>query len=99
MTKTHEGWSNYATWAVNLWVSNDEGLYLEKGQRVDRALRYGARDFAEEIESWIEDMRPDLSTALAGGLYADLLSFALGEVNWRELATDWLDAAAQEASS
>ena len=23
----YEGWENYETWAVNLWLSNDEGLY------------------------------------------------------------------------
>ena len=28
-SQNYNGWSNYPTWAVNLWLSNDEGLYNE----------------------------------------------------------------------
>lgn len=26
-TKTYEGWKNYATWNVSLWLNNEEPLY------------------------------------------------------------------------
>jgi hypothetical protein len=27
MSEQHEGWTNYPTWAVNLWISNSSSLY------------------------------------------------------------------------
>ena len=35
-TKGYNGWTNYETWRVHLWLSNDEGSYnywLEEAER------------------------------------------------------------------
>ena len=102
---TYNGWSNYPTWAVNLWLSNDEGLYNEMTEAVrlvceritegdDLMSRDEIRRFevAEGTKRWVEDdLSPDLGAAFA----ADLLGYALGCVDWYEIANAWLDDLAE----
>src|SRR5690349_206052 len=101
---TYEGWSNYETWAVNLWLANDEGLYnywrervkelrAERGARsvmLPKTRKAIAADLAEELKAWADDAAP--WDSLNGTLWADLLTAALGEVDWREIADAWLDS-------
>lgn len=37
--ETYEGWKNRETWALNLWLSNDQGLYEMTRERVSGAVR------------------------------------------------------------
>jgi hypothetical protein len=97
---TYNGWKNYSTWAVNLWLSNDEPLYREAlesvrlvCERVTSPDTFGtveqARRFevAEGFKRWVEDdLAPDLGASFA----ADLLGYALGCVDWYEIAEAWI---------
>jgi|GEM_PF-998538 len=95
-TKTYNGWSNYETWAVNLWLSNEEGSYRYWTDRTRELLaeeRAGGEScstlnrLAEELkESICEEC--ELQTAC---LAADLMTAALGEVDWYEIARSFLD--------
>jgi len=94
--ETYNGWKNYPTWAVNLWLSNDEGLYNATRERAQEILsetesrsQYWtleeSRTFAlaDELKSWVTDeLAPDLGATFA----ADLLGYALDEVDWNEIA-------------
>ena len=83
---TYNGWSNYPTWCVNLWLNNDEGLYNETRAHA-RRLRSSRGDLASLLKDWVSgDLAPDLGATFA----ADLLGYAIDEVDWYEIADAWL---------
>jgi hypothetical protein len=40
----YHGWSNRETWALNLWLSNDQGLYEMTRERVAEAVNNRSLD-------------------------------------------------------
>jgi hypothetical protein len=88
---SHEGWSNYPTWAVNLWLSNDEPLYREtvRQARQECAVADTQHDAIHELAAWIRELVSDGAPHVEG-LWADLLSSAIGEVDWWEISTCWI---------
>lgn len=93
-TENYNGWKNYPTWAVNLWLSNVEGLYNETFAMAERAIEAGAEgttdtpraDLADALRDWVAEMLPDLGASFA----ADLLGYAVDRVDWHEIAEAWL---------
>jgi len=89
MTKNeYNGWYNYETWVVNLWMDNDEGSYTYWRETAIHALEDADNDkddatsaLAQMLESEHEEALPELQ-----GFAADLLSAAMSEVNWYEIA-------------
>ena len=84
----YNGWSNYETWNVKLWMDNDEGSYRYWNEQVqqlwedtDHDKDETTRKLADAIESEHTDNMPEMS-----GTYADLLGAALSEVDWYEIA-------------
>lgn len=95
--KTYNGWTNYETWAVKLWIDNDEGpqnYWQEQAEEAfDRAEpeRFFTKserallDLADALKELHEEALPELT-----GFAADLLNAAMSEVNWREIAENLL---------
>lgn len=82
----YNGYTNYQTWIISMWINNEEKLY---NYWMDRARKNGD-DYAlgEEIKKYFEeDNNPLADTA---NYYTDLLNSALGLVNWREVAQELL---------
>ena len=89
--KTYNGWTNYETWVLNMWMSNDEGswdYWLKEGMRVQ-----DVSDLSKLMKEHYEEQLPKLE-----GFAADLLNAAMSEVNWYELA-EHVDAEAKEGES
>ena len=87
----YQGWSNRATWHVNLWLSNDASAYRHwrdqveyvKTQRSDNRSRINL--LADFMRDEISGERPAIE-----GSYGDLLGAALRDVDWEDIAADWL---------
>lgn len=78
---SYQGWKNYETWCVKLWIDNEEPSYRYWRERTQEAGRDGHTQLARELKSEFEDAAPQLD-----GMWADLLGAALSEVAWYEIA-------------
>jgi hypothetical protein len=86
----YNGWTNYETWAVKLWFDNEEASYRNWTERA-RSLKGREDDacqFADELKESVAEGNP---LADESSLYADLLSAAISEVDWFEIARSYLD--------
>lgn len=102
--KRYNGWTNYETWCVHLWLSNEEGSYRywRKEARKQRSKAPSCANVTEGIWN-VEDaamfnladqMKSELEVALpieAASMFSDLLTAALSEVDWHEVAEAFLE--------
>jgi len=102
--ETYNGWANYETWVVKLWMDNEQGsqeFFREmtkevianprQGNKVLTDAEYALIDLADALKEHFEDNTPETV-----GIYADLLNAALSEVDWREIAEALLEDANEE---
>ncbi len=94
---TYNGWTNYETWAVHLWLTNDEGSYRHWTDRAE-VLHGECGDEPDESESALRQLADEIRDAVedectlpTACLASDLLATALGEVNWHEIALAFVD--------
>lgn len=84
---SYNGWSNYETWCVSMWLDNDQHHYETVREDLEG-------NTPVEVASWLEDYvgeLPEVTTVTeAGGFVCDLLGKALGNVDWQEIAESLL---------
>ncbi|MFO0888217.1 MAG: hypothetical protein U0790_03615 [Isosphaeraceae bacterium] len=88
--RKYNGWANYETWAVKLWFDNEEATYRNWMERARswKGREDDVRQFAEELEENVREVNP---LSEESSLFADLLSAALSEVDWFEIAESYLE--------
>ena len=61
LASTYNGWTNYETWNVSLWIGHDEGLYnlartcSDYFQFVDEMMAWGSKETFDGV-SWTDPM-------------------------------------------
>lgn len=102
MADGYNGWSNYETWLVNLWLG--EGIIGDL-----HGVEEQARAFAESNDSdgnfaayemgrWLKEQVTEIgcgSYPTGDGLAADLLGASLSRVDWTEIGRHYTDQAIQ----
>ena len=78
-SNTYNGWTNYATWRVNLEIF--DGMQLEDMFGDDNT---DADDIAERLKEWAEEIMENDTPD--GGLARDYALAFLADVNWHEIA-------------
>lgn len=84
----YNGFTNYETWALKLWIDNEEPNY--------KAWRAEAREILADTPDKLQavaDLRDRLQEDTEAGapeippsFYSDIMGAALGRVNWYEVA-------------
>ena len=86
VTTTYNGWTNYETWCVNLWLTNEEYSASQLEQLVDSdddPLSKRSR-----LQYWVVE---DFGVLDIEGMAGDLLGMAFERVNWQEIIENHTD--------
>lgn len=101
--RTYNGWTNYETWAVALWLDNEEPSCRYWREQAEEHRR--AAGTCEQVLKGIwtpenaakfnlaDQLKEEVTEAAPleeASLYSDLLGAALSEVNWDEIAENHL---------
>lgn len=105
--KNYNGWTNYETWNVKLWMDNSQGdqeywrdralnliaisLPTEYSSKEDNAIY----DLSDEIKESFEGQAQEImeKANASASPFMDLLNASLSEVNWREIAESLIEDA------
>ena len=82
-----------APWVTALWIDNDYGTYQHrcalaeevKNKHEEESDR--ANCLASNLKDWIEEQNPLADNA---DLFTDLLNSALSQIDWHEIAENFL---------
>ena len=85
----YNGWKNYETWNVNLWIQNDEGLYGFVRDGLESILEACANDW-ENVS--LTDLKELVRDAF-GNKTPDGVSLMDSAINWFEISDALLELA------
>ena len=100
--KKYNGWTNYETWCVNLWITNEQSsdsYWMDRaseiledclgGPDVQDGLDQARFDLADELKEHFNSTMPELGCTV----WSDLMTTSLQEVDWDEIAQHYVEDA------
>jgi len=89
----YNGWKNYETWLVALWIDNDGDADYWTERAAEIADTY---DLAKEMEGHYTERSEWVIPPQ--GMFNDLFNSALREVSWYDIAEHYINDATPEAA-
>lgn len=86
----YNGYPNYETWVMSLWIDNNESDY-DYARELARDVRgsgYERVKLGDALKGWQEESMPLVEDA---NVFADLLLHSFGRVDWVHIAGNLLD--------
>lgn len=100
----YNGWTNYETWAVSLWIDNEESTQTYWRQEAARETEQAVNCQMVEDGTWtikeaarfslaerLKEEITDTAPEMTASVYSDLLQRSLDRVNWKEIAHNLID--------
>ena len=93
----YNGWKNYETWNVKLWLDNEQGTQELQREWAEQAKATPKNEvwtreettrftLADIVKEFVEANVPDTEPSM----YGDLLGAAISRVDWNEIAENIL---------
>jgi len=91
-TQGYNGWKNYETWNMALWMDNDEGSYSYARELTREILEEYEEEgqrytLADRLKEWQEENMPELPASV----WSDLLNAGFSEIDWFEIAGNLIE--------
>ena len=102
---SYNGWTNYETWNLALWIGNEEGsseYWNDRARQIlastdeDDTPERRREDAASQLSDELENETKEGAPEVGNGFFGDILTAAIGEVNWYEIAEHWVADVADE---
>ena len=86
MSTECNGWKNYETWIVNLWIDNDQAFANYWRDRAEEVR--DVSDLADEMQEFYTEQAEQVIPSQ--GMFNDLFNSALREVSWYDIAENYI---------
>ncbi len=101
-TKEYNGWTNYETWLVKLWMDNYQGSHEYWREMAEETFKVDGQNAKLSLADILKDQHEEHYLEVLRhakqecSWMSDMLGAAMSEVNWHEIAESLLNDHVEE---